>query len=508
MDRARSDDESRVADEREQGPARADPATTPIGDAIEAFHARDGIAYAIPAHRSGTGGVRPDAARWLGEQAFAADVGMRTGVDTRNQAGQVEATATELFARALGADLTLFSTGGATQDVHIAMTAAVRPGETVVMARNGHRSAFSGLVHSGAHPVYVDPVYDDRLQVAHGVDPAELERVLDAHPHARAVLVFTPTHYGVSSDVAGLARVAHDHAVPLLTDDAWGLDHAFCSRLPPSSLECGADLAIGSVHKSLNGLGQTSVLSVQGDRIDRTRLRLAVELFRSTSASPLLLSSIDGARAQFERDGEELLGRAIDLAHRMREAVFDLPELVLMGDDVVGSPGAVALDPTHVCVDVTRIGLTGFTAADWLRRHRGIEVELADHRRIMALVTFADTSATVERFVDGLRDLLAAHPERGTDRIPEVPPPAALRMETVMTPREAFLGRTELVDRREAAGRVSAEMVCPYPLGVPVAAPGERLTDVVIDHLGQLAAAGVQVEGAADESLGRLRVVA
>ncbi len=513
VDDLRQRNRQKAEEEAGRAPVRSTSDAAPIGEAIEAFHARDPLVFALPAHLSGRGAVVPDAARWTGIEAFRADVGMDKGVDTRHQHRQVEPTAMQLFAEAVGADLTLFSTGGTSQNVRIALMAALRPGETVVMARNGHKSAFAGLVLSGARPVYVDPVYDPHHQLAHGVDPAELGRVLDAHPEARAVLVFTPTYYGVSADVAGLADAAHAHGVPLLTDDAWGLDHCFSSRLPPGALESGADLAMGSVHKTLTGLGQTSVLGVKGDRIDVARLQLVVELEQSTSASSLLLASIDAARRQFQRDGERLLGRSIDLAHRLRDAVDRLPGLDLLRDTVVGGPGVAALDPRHVTVDVVRLGLTGFAAADWLRRHHRVELELADHRRLMALVSFAHTDSDVDHLVAALTALVDAHaapdgtgPDRG--HVPDVPHPAELRLETAMLPREAFLGRTEMVPWQRAAGRVSAEMICPYPPGIPVAAPGERLSGEVVDYLQQLAAAGAMVEGATDGSLASFRVVA
>src|SRR4051812_17169587 len=244
VDELRERNQEKAEAEAERGPVRSEPDAAPIGDAIRAFHERGDLAFGIPAHRAGTGDVEPDAAAWAGLDAFRADPGMNNGVDNRHQSWQVEPTAMELFAQAVGADQTLFSTNGSSENVHVAMMAAVRPGETLVMARNGHKSAFAGLVLSGARPVYVDPVYDDRWQIAHGVDPDELARVLDAHPEARAVMLFTPTYYGFSADVKALAEVIHARDLPLLTDDAWGLDYSFCSRLPPSALESGADLAI------------------------------------------------------------------------------------------------------------------------------------------------------------------------------------------------------------------------------------------------------------------------
>jgi len=250
------------------------------------------------------------------------------------------------------------------------------------------------------------------------------------------------------------------------------------------------------------------VLSLKGDRIDASRLQLVFELEQSTSASSLLLSSIDAARRQFQRDGEQLLGRAIDHARRLRAEIERLPGLDLMGDDLIGGPGAFALDPTHVTFDVVGLGLTGFSAADWLRRHERVHMELSDHRRLMALITYADSDANIERLSAALHALVSAHGDADHGSIPDVPHPAALRMDTVMLPRDAFLGQTEMVPWRQGAGRISAEMICPYPPGIPITAPGERLTTDVVEYLQQVVAAGGMVEGAVDESLEHLRVVA
>src|SRR3954470_9714363 len=191
VDALRQQNEAKTEEETERGPAREDPGAVPIGDAIRAFHERGDLSFGIPAHRSGDSDVVGDAAEWTGHQAFAADVGMNNGVDNRHQSWQVEPTAMKLFADAVGADQTLFSTNGSTENVHVAMMTVVRPGETLVLARNGHKSAVSALVLGGGLPVYVDPGCDGRWQVAHGVDAMALERTLAAHPQAKAVMMFT-----------------------------------------------------------------------------------------------------------------------------------------------------------------------------------------------------------------------------------------------------------------------------------------------------------------------------
>jgi arginine decarboxylase len=508
IDQLRELNEEKAEGEQERGPVEADPKSVPLADALKDFHERDALPFGIPAHRAGRWQVPPEGASLFGEDLYRADPGMNNGVDNRHQSWQVESTAMQLFAEAVGADETLFSTNGSTLNAHVALLAALHPGETVAMARNGHKSAFAGLVLSGATPVYVDPVYDPHWQVAHGVEPEELRRVLEAHPEARAALVFSPTYYGVPSDIKGLAEVAHARDIPLITDDAWGLHYSFSKQLPPSAMESGADLAMGSVHKNLSGLGQTSVLSLKGERIDKKRLEMVFELEQSTSAAAVLIASIDAARHQFQEEGEELLGAAIKRARRLREAIEEMPGLDLMPESLVGAPGVPAMDPTHVSLDVKGLGLTGFSAADWLRDHHRIHLELADHRRVMALVSYADGDPNIDRLIGALRHLCRDH--EGADPAPdfEVPPPNELRLEQATVPRDAYLGRTEDVPWREAAGRISSEMVCPYPPGIPIVAPGERLSQEVVDYLEQTVAMGGMVEGAADESLETFRVLA
>jgi arginine decarboxylase len=277
------------------------------------------------------------------------------------------------------------------------------------------------------------------------------------------------------------------------------------------TLSQGSDLAIGSVHKSLTGMGQTSVLSVGSDRIDAERLQLCFELEESTSASTLLLSSIDGARRQFAREGHELLERAVTSARLLRERLAsDVPELDVVDLQTLRArPGVTAVDLTHVLIETASIGLTGYQADDWLREERQIDVELVDHRRIMPLITFAHGEAEIDRLVRALRDLVR---ERGNPggSLPVAPLPTAaeLRTEQAMLPRDAFFAATENVRPKQAIGRVSAELITPYPPGIPAIAPGEIVTDALVGYLEEIAANGAFFEGAADTSLQKLRVVA
>ncbi len=497
--------------EERRGPAGHSQDDAPILDALRRFHAEDTLSLAIPAHKSGQG-APAEILDLLGHAAFLMDQTVLNGIDNRHESWEVQTAAQELAAQALGADQVLFSTNGSTASTHSALSAIVSPGEKVAVSRNSHKSVITGLIHTGAVPVWLEAEYDEDLEVAHGIVPETLERALAEHPDCRAVMITTPSYYGVCSDVPRLAEIAHGHGIPLVTDDAWALAYKFHDELPGFALDAGSDLAIGSVHKTLSGLSQTSMIMVKGDRIDTTRLGLALETYETTSASSLLLASIDAARRQMVQDGERLLGEALRLARRLRAGARELGLPTFEPEEILRRPSAWAFNELHVTMDVQQLGMTGYKAADWLRGHHHVAVELADHRRVMAAVTHADTDESIDRALAALADM-AEHFGSGvsgrfTRTSREVPGPSELRTDQVVPPREAFYGPTEMVSIDEAAGRVAAEFCTPYPPGIPLFVPGERLTAAIVDYLKTGAAEGFYVEGCADQSVQQLRVVA
>src|SRR5829696_4911214 len=202
--------------QKREGPVRKDQDAVPVADAMRDYWDRGMLTFSIPAHNGGRGPA-PEFAQWMGADAARCDLPMSHGMDTRDRAWGVLSTAQELFAEAVGAKQTLFSTNGSSMSVHVAVMTVAGPGETLVMARNGHKSVFAGLVMSGARPVYLDPYYDDELEIALGPLAGDLARVLDEHPEAKAALVFTPSYYGTNVDVSAIADVVHARDLPLVT---------------------------------------------------------------------------------------------------------------------------------------------------------------------------------------------------------------------------------------------------------------------------------------------------
>jgi arginine/lysine/ornithine decarboxylase len=253
---------------------------------------------------------------------------------------------------------------------------------------------------------------------------------------------------------------------------------------------------------------QTSIILVQGERIDSERLELAFDGFETTSTSALLLASMDAARRAMALHGEEHLGRALRLSREAGKAIGEVPGLRLLGPVLDGRSGVFARDETKIVVDLRELGLSGFQAADWLYEQRRVSPEAHDLHHLTFIITVADDEATTERLVDAMRDLADAAPDLVDGELPTLPPVSGLVGDYVMPPREAFLGTTRRVKLEDAAGEIAAEPVSPYPPGVPLLVPGQRVHEGHIEFLQKGLSVGMVVKGVSDPSLEELRVVA
>lgn len=483
-----------------------DHSVAPVLDALAAYHQEGQLPFTPPGHKQGRG-ADPRVRAVLGEAVFAADVLAVAGLDDRRSTGHVLERAQELMADAVGAAHTFFSTCGSSLSVKAAMLSVAGPHEELLVGRDAHKSVIAGLILAGIRPVWVDPQWDAERHLAHPPSPESFAGRLADHPHARGLLVTSPTPYGTCADLRGVVEAAHARDLPCVVDEAWGAHLPFHPGLPTWAMDAGADLCVTSVHKMGSGLEQGSVFHLQGQRIAPEALAARADLLGSTSPSVLLYAALDGWRRQMVEHGRELYDAALALADRTRARISALDGLHVNGRDDFCGPGLGAdMDTLQVFVDLSELGVSGYAAADWLREHHRINLHVADHRRISAQLTHADDDASADRLVHALRDL-TAHAGR-LRPAPDIsmPSPAELRLEQAVLPRDAFFGHVEQVPREKAAGRIAAEMLTPYPPGIPAALPGERLNREVLDYLRAGVAAGMVVPDAADPSVETVRV--
>jgi arginine decarboxylase len=461
--------------------------------------------------RPGTGrdaGADPRVVEIVGAGVFASDVLSLNGLDDRRESQGITTQAEDLMADAVHAEKAFFSTCGSSLSVKTAMISVAGPGEKLLVSRNAHKSVVSGLIISGIQPIWVHPHFDPDLHLAHPPEPEDVRRALEQHPDAKGMLLITPTDWGTCADIAGVAAVCHERDLPLIVDEAWGAHLPFHPDLPAWGMDAGADVVVTSVHKMGGAVEQSSVFHLQGDRVDPVVLKQREDLLGTTSSSSLVYLTLDGWRRHMVEQGEELLGAAIERSGRIAAAIDGMAGLNLMGREVVRPGGAFDLDPLVLTIDVRDLGITGYQASEWLRAERHVDVGSADACRFSARITHADDDKTEQILIDALRALVDGAGTMERPPAVDLPEPRSLELENAMTPRDAFFARMEQVPVADAVGRIAAEMATPYPPGVPVLAPGERISQEAVDYLTTGVQAGMLVPDAADSSLQTLRVVA
>ncbi len=426
----------------------------------------------------------------------AGDAPFYGGVDTIKHADHLRVDAEARAAALWGADWCRFSVAGSTHGNQALALAVGAPGQKVIINRTLHRSLLLGLVLAGLQPVWVRPDIDPASGLPAGVAVQTVRDALAAHPDACAVFLGDPTYVGTIGDLAGQAEAAHAAGVPLIVDAAWAAHLGFHPDLPRHAIAAGADAMVTSAHKALPAYTQGAIVLARTERLDPTRLDRAFEATHTTSPTGSILASIDAARALLARDGERLCGRLLAGVAAARKRLAEVPGLAALD-----GPG---VEPGKLTVLLAGTGAHGgLVEADLIAA--GMPVEMGDRDTVVAITTIADDEAAIAKFTETLIASVERH--RGPPRHPDPAAAWTVQPQTVVAPREAFFAANETVPAAAAIGRVSAELIAPYPPGVPVLAPGELITAEAIDALREVAADGGRIAYAADPSLATFQVL-
>ena len=468
-------------------------ADAPLLDAYLDYLEKDVTPFHTPGHKNQT--------RRMGA-VLQGDVTLYGGVDTIRGHHKHLDRAEQLAAQLWGGDWCRFSVAGSTHANQALSLAVASPGDTVVVSRMLHRSLLLGLVLAGLRPVWVTPEVDWDLGLPVGVRPETVVRALATHPEAKAVFLVDPSYVGTVSRLEDHAEVAHAHGIPLIVDQAWGGHFGFSPQVPQHALQLGADALVTSVHKALTGYTQSALVVARSERFDVDRLQRAFDATHTTSPAGQIVGSIDATRALLARDGAELIAETVRIGDLGRDLLRDIEGLTVVDGSVM--PQGARFDPTKLVVALAGTGADGVLVDDDLAEI-GYPVEYSDRDTVVATLSVFDEEVDVTGLVGALRDVVERR--RGVAR--EVRPHVAwtVEPETVLRPRDAFFAEQETVPAEQAVGRVCAEIVAPYPPGVPVLAPGERITRTTLEALQEVKDGGAMVRYAADPQLSTFRVV-
>ena len=478
----------------------------PFVEALESYKEQHFVPFHTPGHKIGV--EAPQLLKeWMGA-ALPYDLGVMYALDDLHEPEGELKEAQDLTAELYGADDCWFSINGTTALIEAMIMGTVGPDETIIIPREAHRSVISGLVLSGAKPVYMDCQFDDRWGIPLGVSVEDAIKTMDAHPEAKAILLVYPNYYGVGVDIVNIVQEAHKRGMIVLVDEAHGPHLPFSENLPVEAIAAGADLVAQSTHKSVGSLTQTSWLLGQGERINKRRITQMHQMLQSTSPNYIFLASLDMARHQLATEGKALISRTVELSLYLRHELNKISGITTM-EYIDIQERVVNYDCTKVLIDAKVLGLTGVEFERMLREYR-IEVELVQAHHVLVLITIGDTKETVTSLIQAVQAIsdtilhtskvdnsnVVEHAENLSKDSSLLPKPIVR-----VTPRNAMYANREQVPLRDALHRIAGETIAYYPPGIPCVAVGEEISSSVLQYIENRKALGYVPNGADDMSL-------
>ncbi|MCL0081461.1 aminotransferase class I/II-fold pyridoxal phosphate-dependent enzyme [Peptococcaceae bacterium] len=478
----------------------------PLVAAMQKYYLQKKIPFHMPAHRQGQ--AIAAAMLQLQPEIFKYDLTEVPGLDDLHCPQTAIAQAQALAAVAFGSQSSYFLVNGTSCGLQALILTICRPDDILIVPRGVHRSVLTGLILSGARPVYLYPKLIAKFAIPAVVSPAELNSCLEQHPAARGVLMLHPTYYGVVGNLAAVAQVTHAKGLPLLVDEAHGGHFCFHRQLPPAALASGADAVVQSTHKTVGALTQAAMLHLNSDRLDKQRLEGCLRLVQSTSPSYLLMASLDAARSQMAVKGAALLAQSLQVAKKLRCELASLKGIEVLSNHHLADYDIMTLDETRLVINVQALGLTGYQVAALLATDYSIQVEMADFYNIVVLLGLNTPDKDGEALYQALACLVNSNNRLSSQQGGHLKellqlPPAIV----ALTPRQAWMSTALIIPLEQAVGKISGDSVAVYPPGIPALCPGEIISMEIVAYLLEVRQRALPVQCSGDATLKTIRVL-
>lgn len=477
-----------------------DQSKAPIYEALERFREMRVVPFDVPGHKHGKG--NPELTAFLGEKCVSIDVNSMKPLDNLCHPVSVIREAEILAADAFKAADAFLMVNGTTSSVQSMVLSCCKRGDKIILPRNVHRSVINALVLCGAIPVYVNPEVNTKLGISLGMSREQVQKAINENPDAVAVFVNNPTYYGICSDLRAIVKMAHEAGMLCLADEAHGTHFYFGENMPVSAMEAGADMASVSMHKSGGSLTQSSLLLI-GKNVNAGHVRQIINLTQTTSGSYLLMSSLDISRRNLALRGKEVFRKVVQMAEYTREEINAIGGYYAYGKELINGDSIFDFDPTKLSVHTRDIGLAGIEVYDILRDEYDIQIEFGDIGNILAYLSIGDRIQELERLVSALAEIHRRYQRDSSGLLSQ----EYIDPEVVSSPQEAFYSKKKSLPIHESVGYVCSEFVMCYPPGIPILAPGERITKEILDYIDYAKAKGCSMTGPEDPEIEHLNVI-
>lgn len=452
---------------------------TPFFSEMKKYIESDPTCFDVPGHKMGN--FDNDLEEYAGKTLYKLDVNAPIGLDNLYHPHGVIKEAEDLLADLYNVDEALFSINGTTGGIMTMIIGTIDAKEKIILPRNVHKSIINSLILSGAYPIFVMPDTDPETGIANGVKIDNYIKAMDENPDAKAVFVINPTYFGVTSNIKKLAKEAHERNMIVIADEAHGSHLYFHEDLPLGAMAAGADISSVSLHKTFGSLTQSSAILINKERINVSRIKKVYTMLSSTSPNHILLASIDVARKRMALDGHKLLSNTLDLARKTRERINKIRGFHCLDKSYLDGNGRFDIDETKLVINTSEVGLSGFEIFKLMREVENVQMELGEISELLAIFTIGTTQKDADRLVEGLQKISDKYYDI-TD-IKTIPHFSYSFPELIVRPREAFHAPSKVISLDDAVGEISAESIMIYPPGIPLAIPGEIITQNAIDLL-------------------------
>ena len=474
---------------------------TPLFTAMKDYHKKEVTPFDVPGHKQGRG--LSEFTEYFGKTIMEIDMNSSKPLDNLSNPIGVIKEAEELMADLFWADHAFFLVNGTTAGIQAMIMSACSPGDKIILPRNVHKSAINGLILADAVPAYIEPEIHDELGIALNISIEKMEQAIIRNPDAKAILITNPTYYGFATDLKRIVQLAHQHSMAVLVDEAHGTHLNFSKYFPVSGMNAGADMSTISFHKTGGSLTQSSALLMIDGIIDKNHVKAVLNMMQTTSASYLLMSSLDVARKNIALNGEKEFAKVLELSRYARDEINKIDGLSSFGRELIGQNGVHGFDETKLSIKVNDMGLTGLEAYDILRDKYNIQMEFGDSYHTLAVLSIGDTQESVDTLITALKDMSEKYRKE-----PIILNKVTLHNpEVIVTPRNAFYSHKKLKKLEDCVGDISAEFIMAYPPGIPIITPGERISQEIIEYIQFLKAQNSMLTGSEDAYVNNINVL-
>ncbi len=476
---------------------------TPLCSALKKKIERKSYSFHVPGHKNGQL-IPKESSILFGKKVFINDKTEIPGLDNLHDQNGVIKDSQELLADTYGVSKSFFLVGGSTAGIEAMILESVSPGEKIIVGRDCHKSVISGIILSGAEPVFIDCSENPNIGLLKPPSFEKAKTIIDENTDAKAILLTSPTYFGLVSDIEMISSYAKKFGMKVLVDEAHGTHFNFSRFLPTSAIKSGADMVVQSAHKTLPALTGGSFLHVvNGDNVNVSRLEQSLQMVQTSSPSYPIMASLDACRKFMFFNGEKLLQKTLKLARWMRQEVSKIDGLKTYNKKEIVSSGVFDVDETKAFIDVLGIGLTGFQMQQVLVKS-GIFVEMATFSKILIVLSVASNLSDVRFLIKTLKSIsevqqsIANKINISFTHRPKMP-------EKAINPRDAFFSNSTRLNLKDAVGRISAGTITVYPPGIPILVPGEIISIEIVNYLIAITEAGGSTSGIRDQEISVVR---